>query len=293
MTTARWWVGSCLLFGWVAVEADGASSFINFETAPVQPVALSPDGSTLAVCNLPDGRVELFDLSSGVPAHLGDVPVGVDPVSVRFRTTNELWVVNHISASVSVVSLDQRRVMATLNTLAGPADLVFAGSPIRAFVSCAKADTVQVFDPITRLAVTNLVIDGDRPKAMAASPDGGKVYVAVFESGNRSTILAPEPAGLFHVPGPVGHTNALYAGQNPPPNAGNGFNPPINPSIPTNVPLPIVSHIVKKNAEGRWMDDNEGDWTEFVSGTNAAMSGRVEGWDLPDHDLAIIDTASW
>lgn len=29
--------------------------------------------------------------------------VGIDPVSVRFRTNNELWVVNHISDSVSVV----------------------------------------------------------------------------------------------------------------------------------------------------------------------------------------------
>src|SRR2546426_4949065 len=40
------------------------------------------------------------------------------------------------------------------------------------------------------------------------------------------------------------------------------------------------------------MDDNGGDWTEFVSGTNAALSGRVSGWDMPDHDVAVIDTAT-
>ena len=40
------------------------------------------------------------------------------------------------------------------------------------------------------------------------------------------------------------------------------------------------------------MDDNNGDWTEWVSGTNAALSGRIPGWDLPDRDVAIIDTAT-
>jgi len=73
--------------------------------APVHPVALSPDGNVLAVCNLPDYRVELFDVSGGIPMPLGDVPVGVDPVSLRFRTTNELWVVNHISSSINVIDL--------------------------------------------------------------------------------------------------------------------------------------------------------------------------------------------
>src|SRR6185503_3528092 len=118
-----------------AVAPAATADFVNFETAPVHPIALSSDGRTLAVCNLPDGRVEFFDVSSGIPAANGNVPVGIDPVSLRFRTTNELWVVNHISSSVSVVDVARRRVVATLNTLIGPADVVFAGAPLRAFVS--------------------------------------------------------------------------------------------------------------------------------------------------------------
>ena len=289
------WLTACLCAAGIALHGQvtaAAPSFVNFETAPVHPVDLSPDGRTLAVCNLPDYRVEFFDISTGVAQPIGDVPVGIDPVSVRWRTTNELWVVNHISSSLSVVDVARRRVAATIQTKAGPADVVFAGVPVRAFVSCAKEDTVQIIHPATHVVVTNLAIDGDRPKALAVSRDGSKVYAAIFESGNRSTILSPDPPGIFLVPGPVGSTNALYAGQNPPPNSGSGFNPPISPYIPTNVLVPRVGHIVMKNASGRWMDDNQGDWTEFVSGTNAAMSGRVEGWDLPDHDLAIIDTTT-
>src|SRR5688500_914195 len=106
--SVRMW--SYLAAGAVAVSGQAASSFVNFETAPIHPAALSPDGQTLAVCNLPDGRVELFSVSSGVPMALADVPVGLDPVTVRFRTTNELWVVNHISSSISIVDLATRRV---------------------------------------------------------------------------------------------------------------------------------------------------------------------------------------
>jgi len=39
------------------------------------------------------------------------------------------------------------------------------------------------------------------------------------------------------------------------------------------------------------MDDNQGRWTDLVSGPLAARSGRPAGWDLPDRDVAIIDTA--
>ena len=111
----------------LAAVARGGESFINFETAPVHPVALAPDGRTLAVCNLPDARVELFDVSTGIPQSTGSVPVGIDPVSVRFRDTNELWIVNHISRSISIVDIAAQRVVATLDTLGGPADVVLAG----------------------------------------------------------------------------------------------------------------------------------------------------------------------
>jgi len=283
--------GSSLRFDDVRVVLADKPGFINWETPPIHPVALSPDGARLAVCNLPDNRLELFDVTSGTPVSTGSVPVGLDPVSVRWRTSNEVWVVNYISDSVSIVDAASMRIVATLNTLDTPADIVFAGSPQRAFVSCAMPNTVQVFDPVTQTAIAEVRIDGERPKAMAASPDGSKVYVAIFESGNASTILGPAITnGLGS--NVVNDTTGPYGGRNPPPNSGANFNPPVNPNIPTNLPPPKVPHIVKKNAAGHWMDDNNGDWTEFVSGTNAALSGRRTGWDMPDHDLAVIDTAT-
>lgn len=282
-------IALALVFVPSVAAAEGA--FANFETAPVHPVTLGPDGRTLAVCNLPDGRVKLFDLAGALPAPIGDVPVGLDPVSLRFRTTNELWVLNHISRSISIVDVARRLVVDTLATLDGPADIVFAGSPVRAFVSCAKENTVQVFDPFTRLAITNLVIDGERPKAMALSPDGSKLYVAIFESGNGSTILVGAGTNTQSV---LWHPSGPYGGQIPVPNDGMNLRPPLNTNVArVGQGLLPDSLIVKRNSSGRWMDDNHGDWTEFISGTNAALSGRIPGWDLPDRDLAIIDTATF
>src|SRR3954468_11248844 len=153
-----------LLFIWgtricvkqAANGADFTKAFVNFETAPVHPIAISPDGQKLAVCNLPDGRLELFDVSSGSPVPIGSVPVGIDPTSVRFRSDAEAWVVNQISDSVSIVDIATLHVTATLDTLDTPADVVFAGTPLCAYVSCALPNRIQVFDPNTHQLVTNI-----------------------------------------------------------------------------------------------------------------------------------------
>lgn len=251
-------------------------AFVNFETAPVHPIALSPDGSRLAVCNLADGKLEVFDVSSGNLVPIGIVPVGIDPVAVRFRNATEAWVVNHISDSISVVDIAALRIAATIQTLDTPADVVFAGA--RAFVSCAMPNTIQVFDAASRQLVTNVVIEAERPKALAVSPDGSKVYAAIFESGNNTTIVGPRFRNLLFIDNPVSRTNGPYAGQNPPPNSGVSFDPPLNPALGTNLP-PKTGLIVRKSADGRWLDDNQRDWTEFLP-----------GWDLPDRDLAVLDT---
>src|SRR5256885_2622020 len=62
----------------VAVTTD----YRNFESVPVHPVALTPDGSKLLALNLPDARLEVFSIGSGALTSLGGVPLGLQPVSV-------------------------------------------------------------------------------------------------------------------------------------------------------------------------------------------------------------------
>lgn len=283
------------LYGTLAVQSQfSTTNYFNFETAPVHPAALSPDGTKLAVCNLPKGHLELFDITSGTPVSFASIPVGIDPVSVSFRTTNEIWVANYISGTISIIDLPTLRVFNTITASNQPSDIVFAGNPQQAYVSCGQPNLVQVFNPQTSQWVANLVIDGNRPRAMTVSPDGSTVYVAIFESGNASTIIGSGITllGTFPKTNAVSLASTPSHGINPPPNSGTNFVPPFNSALGTNVP-PKVGLIVKKNGAGRWMDDNNGDWTDYISGANAALTGRVPGWDMPDHDLAVINTTNF
>lgn len=277
-----------LFFSFSLFAAD--VPYVNWENHPVHAIDISPDKSKLAVSHTADNRVQLFDISLGYPVRLGHVKVGVDPVSVRFKDNNELWVVNHISDSISLVDFTNKSIISTLQTADEPYDVVFANN--KAFVSCSQANQILVFD-MNNLMNDPVVIDvmAEDPRAMAVNNDGSKVYVASFESGNKTTIMAggiDETDGTLTFPNnPVNRDPSPYAEQNPPPNDGNGFLPTMNPDLP---PPPKVSLIVKQDESGRWRDDNGEDWTHMVSGDQADLSGRIPGWKLLDHDITVINT---
>jgi DNA-binding beta-propeller fold protein YncE len=277
-----------------------AQSFVNWETPHVHPLDITPDGSRLLAVNTADNRLEVFDITTGRAAHSAFASVGLDPVSVRARSDAEAWVVNHISDSVSIVDLTTLNVVVTLRTDDEPCDVVFCAG--RAFVSCSQANTVLVFDlanmsqPPTRLS-----IEGEDPRAMAVNPARNEVYVAIFESGNDTTILGGGSTMNSGFPPNVvddplspyfNNAQAFNLGvnpPNPPPNDGVNFKPAKNIANPA---APRVGMIVRKNAAAQWMDDNSHNWTHLVTGANAANSGRLPGWDLVDHDAAIINASS-
>ncbi len=257
-------------FALVAAGPSGAlgQTFVNWESPHVSPLDLTPDGSRLLAVNTADNRLEVFTVIPAGLIRAGSIPVGLDPVSVRARTNTEVWVVNHVSDSVSIVNLTTMNVVATIYPGDEPADVVFAGRPQRAFVTVSQLNEVKVYDPLDLSAgPTVLLIEGEDPRALAT--DGTTVYAAIFESGNRTTVL-----GQQVVSSPV---NPYPFDANPPPNSGAFFDPPIAPGLPT---PPAVSMIVRKDGAGVWGDDNGGNWSAAVA------------WDLHDHDVALIDAGS-
>src|SRR4051794_3203698 len=119
-----------------------ASSFTLFESGQVRPLALSPDGRHLFATNTPDNRLELFRIERHGLVHTGSIPVGLEPAAVAARSEHEVWVVNHLSDSVSVIELDDDdatgRVVRTLLVGDEPRDIVFAGPDRRrAFITTA------------------------------------------------------------------------------------------------------------------------------------------------------------
>src|ERR1700758_4207502 len=95
-----------MLLAWLAAPARPAgATFVTFESGQVRPLALSPDGTRLFAVNTPDDRLEIFDVDAAGLRHRESVPVGLEPVAVTARTDGEVWVVNHLSDSVSVVDV--------------------------------------------------------------------------------------------------------------------------------------------------------------------------------------------
>jgi len=289
-----------------AAASPGAAqtSFITFETGLVRPLALSPDGTRLFAVNAPDGTLELFDVDAGGVTHAGSVAVGMEPVAVAARTNTEVWVVNHLSDSISIVDVGPiPRVVRTLLVGDEPRDIVFAGTGgDRAFVTTAhrgqnspypaseqntpgvgRAD-VWVFDALDPGSAlggapeTIVTLFGDKPRALAASPDGSTVYAAVFRSGNQTTTIndllvcntsqADLNGGVVRGPCTIG--------------------PQL---VPGGLPLPHLNYqgfprfetglIVKLDRDGvspgEWQDELGRDWAAAVN------------FDLPDLDVFAID----
>ena len=135
-------------------------------------------------------------------------------------------------------------------------------------MSVSQLNRVLVYDLGDLDAAPSVIeIAGEDPRMLAT--DGQRVYAAIFESGNLTTVLAHETVST--------NVNPYPGDPNPPPNDGDGFFPAINPVLPT---APEVGLIVRKDANDEWFDDNGGNWTPAVT------------WDLVNHDVAIIDAGT-
>src|SRR5579871_1333110 len=101
-------------------RATSDSTFTLFESGSVRPLALSADGSLLFAANTPADRLEIFSIS-GPSAQtislVASVPVGLEPVAVALRSPTEVWVVNHLSDSVSVVDIGNLQTARVVRTL--------------------------------------------------------------------------------------------------------------------------------------------------------------------------------
>lgn len=290
----------------VLAAAPAGASFTTFESGQVRPLALSPDGTRLFAVNTPDDRLEIFDVTASGLARRGAVPVGLEPVAVAARSNGEVWVVNHLSDSVSVVDVaaDPPRVVRTLLVGDEPRDIVFAGpGGGRAFITTAhrgqqgthpslaavpgagdpqlttagvgRAD-VWVFASALGAALGGVplrivTLFSDTPRALAVSPDGGTVYAAAFKSGNGTTALSEQAVCDGFAAAPPCVVDGVTA-------------PGGLPGPGTNYAgrrAPETALIIKHDPRsGEWTDPLGRDWSAAVQ------------FDLPDQDVFAIDATT-
>ena len=203
-------------------------SYVNYEAPHCHPIRVSADGLRMFTVNSTDHRLTVWSLANPrLPVIMAEIPVGQLPVSVTERNPDEVWVVNNLSDSISVVSLSQRQVTATLRVGDEPADVAFAQG--KAFVSVTAEAAIKVYDANSHAPLGTVAVFGKDPRALCVSPNGNSIYALIQRSGNATTI----------VPGDVA----------PQPPA------PTNPALP---PAPITSLIV---------DANDPTWAQIVNYT--------------------------
>ncbi|HEX8115329.1 MAG TPA: beta-propeller fold lactonase family protein, partial [Kofleriaceae bacterium] len=258
------------------------SSFTLFESGQVRPLAISPDRQHLFATNTPDNRLEIFRIEGHRLVHTGSVPVGLEPVAVAARSEREVWVVNHLSDSVSVIELDgdaaSGRVIRTLLVGDEPRDIAFAGPHRqRAFITTAHRgqnapfdpqlttagvgradvwvfDATQLGDSLGGTPLTIVTLFTDTPRALAVTPDGSRVYAAGFHTGNQTSIVAAQALPGFGQPDGI-----------------------VGPA--TNVegkPAPQVGEIVHWNGS-HWVN------------TAGTVRDRFVELALPDKDVFVLD----
>ena len=175
-----------------------AGTFANFESPQAHSIAVADNGNLLYAINTPNNSLSVFTLDEdGKPTLATDISVGIEPVSMALRTQTEAWVVNHISDSISVIDLELGVVTSTIQVGDRPGDIVFAGNPARAFVTSMTERTVQVIDLDSHEIVHRVHIPGNDPRTLLASVDGKRVWVAIYRSGNKTTVvphtISPRP----------------------------------------------------------------------------------------------------
>jgi DNA-binding beta-propeller fold protein YncE len=264
------------------VAPAALAAYVNFEAGHVRPLALSPDGSRLFAVNTPDNQLSIFDVTPGGMVLSAEIAVGLRPVAIAVRNLGggalEVWVVNHLSDSVSIVAIDaanpsQSRVTKTLLVGDEPRDIVFGGAGF-AFITTARRGQHDTVPPanlsipgldralvwVFNANATGAGIGGtpvnviglftDAPRGLAVSPDGNTVYAAGFRSGNQTTVI-PES------------------------DVDNGGGVPPFPSGSTSG-APLTSLIVRYNGS-QWVDEIGRNWNSDVP------------FSLPDRDVFVID----
>jgi YVTN family beta-propeller protein len=267
---------------------SASSSFLNFESGPVRPLALSPSKGLLFAANTPDNRLEVFRVTADGLERAGETVTGLEPIAIAARTEAEVYVVNHLSDSVSVVDASDPSkpyVKATLLVGDEPRDVVIGGpSHDKVFITTAhrgqnnprdpqlstpgvgRAD-VWVFNANSLSAAPSIItLFCDTPRSLAVSGDGTKVYAAAFHSGSQTTCL--HARAVTDAPADNARINDGFRGLRAPP-----------PSADADgVPAPEMGLILKFDGS-RWVDELGRDWTARTR------------FNLPDKDVFVIDAA--
>ena len=180
------------------------SWYVNFESPPIDALALSADGTTLFAANTPNGTLAIFDVSGNPMAQVGEIPTGIEPVSVAIQPgTNDriVWVLNFVSDTAAVVDTLTGKVIDIIRVGDEPATITFNDEGDTAFIvtqgppvfddneEIRQKSGVVAVSTSTRQIVGKVILDMNTPRRSVIVPGQDQLIVAAIRSGNNTTVV--------------------------------------------------------------------------------------------------------
>jgi len=163
--------------------------------------ALTPDERYAVSANLRDGSATLLDLSGELEPKILQTGRGAEGIAVR-PGTDEVWVTNRSSDTLSVIDLATQRVVAEMDCAIFPIRITFTPDGSYGLVSCAESGEVAVVDATARRVVKRI---GMKSRTVEQQERDRRLF------GDRFG-LSPVPIGILIEPGGerayVANTNA-------------------------------------------------------------------------------------
>ncbi len=150
-------------------------------------MAVSRDGMRLYVtlASATGGEVVCIDAYSKQP--VGRAPTGSTPVDIKMSPDgSRLYVANHNSASVSMLSTSPLQLITNIPVGVSPTKIAVMPDNSKVYVTCKGSNIVSVLSgtgsPISRIGV------GNEPMGIGLTSDGRRLYVANHGDGTVSII---------------------------------------------------------------------------------------------------------
>lgn len=232
-------------------------------------LALSPDGRLVYAGDIAGNRMVVFDIAGAAPRMTLAVPVGISPVHFAFTQAGRyVYVTNFGSASVSVIDATQGKVIATIQTPAGPHGLTTSPDGRFLYVACLDGQALAVIDTTKNtLAETLPLPDNAHPYSVVADKAGRYLYVTdnffgrvlvvdttklqdpahaivgAGKAGQQPVLLAISPDGKrLYVTNSGGNLTVLDIAANP-----------TRPAVVATVPVGRSPHGVAVTPDGRYV----------------------------------------
>lgn len=162
-----------------------SNSTIILDQSGTQVWNVNPDNNSVAVIDAV--RLE----------KMAEIPVGRNPRSLAQAPDDTIWVVNQDDATISVISVDSRTVIATIPLPPGsdPYAIVFSPQRSEAYVSLQSLGRLAAVDLGSRQMRAQLDV-GPTPRALALDPTGNRLYITRWISpADHGEVVAVDPNG--------------------------------------------------------------------------------------------------